>query len=103
MTDDDVTRLSRLFNKITKHILLIKNNNLIEYLRIDVKLIENFHSIYNTDITDIVNRLAEKKIYYDYFKTFTAILKYFLIAVQKFCQRNFQIPIRSIQRITKLY
>jgi hypothetical protein len=57
MIDDDVTGLSYLFNEITKYIPSIKNNNLIKYLKSDVKSIENFYSIYNIGIIDIVNRL----------------------------------------------
>jgi hypothetical protein len=81
MIDDDVVELFYLFNEMTKYILLIKNDDLIKYLKDDVKSIENFYSIYNIGITDIVNKLIKKKIYYGYFKTFIIILKYFLIIV----------------------
>jgi hypothetical protein len=86
--ENDVDGLSRLFKEMTKYIPSVNDNNLINYLKSHVKSIEKFYINYGDNITDIVNRLAERETYYSYFKIFTAILKYFLLAVQKFCQRN---------------
>jgi hypothetical protein len=76
-----VSGLSNLFGEMMEHILLIDDNNLIEYLKNDMKSIEKFNLNYSDGITDIVNNLTEKETYHRYVKTFISILKYFLIAV----------------------
>jgi hypothetical protein len=86
MTDDDMAELPCLLSEMTKHIPSIDDNDLIEHLRGGVKPIEDLHSGHGTGITGIVNRLAEKETYHRYSKTFTAILKYSLLAVQRFCK-----------------
>jgi hypothetical protein len=60
-------------------------------LRSGIKPIENLYLNYNGNITGIINSLSEKETYYRYVKTFVAILKYFLITVQRFCQGDAQI------------
>jgi len=85
MTEDDVDGLPRLLKEMTKHISLVDDNDLIDHLRGGVKSIEEFYMSYGGGITDIVNRLVERETYHSYFKIFTAILKYFLLAVQRFC------------------
>lgn len=99
MTNDDVGGLPRLLGEMTKHIPLVEDDDLIEYLKGGVKPIEDLHSIHGAGIAGLVNRLAEKEMFHGYSKTFTAILKYSLMAVQRFCQRDAQVPLRAPQRV----
>lgn len=64
-----------------------------------MKPIEELHLSHSGGITGIVNSLAEKEMYQGYTKTFIPILKYSLIAVQRFCQGDAQVPIQSLYRI----
>jgi hypothetical protein len=81
MTDADVDELPGLLREITKHILLINDDDLIEHLKGDMKPIEDLYLNHSGGITGIVNSLAEKETYYRYAKTFISILKYSLMAI----------------------
>ena len=87
ISDADVDVLPGLLGKITKYILSINNDEPVKYLRGGVKLTKDLYLSYSDGITGIVNSLSKKKTYYRHAKTFIAILKYSLIAIQRFCQR----------------
>jgi hypothetical protein len=85
MFDTDVDGLPDLFRKIMKYILSVNDDDLIKHLKGGMKFIEDFYLSHSGGITDIINSLSEKETYYRYAKIFVAILKYSLIAVQRFC------------------
>ncbi len=85
MIDINVNGLSGLLGEITKHIPLVDDSDLVEHLRDRMKSTEDLHLHHSGGITDIINSLAEKETYHRYAKTFAAILKYSLMAVQRFC------------------
>jgi hypothetical protein len=64
MFDIDVDGLPGLLGEITKYILSVNNNNLIEHLRGGMKPIENLYLNYSGGITSIINSLSKKEIYY---------------------------------------
>jgi hypothetical protein len=70
----------------TEHFSPPNDDDLIDHLRGSVKSIEELYVSHGGGIIDIVNRLAERKTYHSYSKIFTAILKYFLLVVQRYCQ-----------------
>jgi hypothetical protein len=91
VSDNDVDGLPGLLAEITKHIPSVDDNDLIEHLRGGVKLIKDLYLSHSGGITGIVNSLFKKETYYRYAKTFIAILKYSLMVVQRFCQRDAQV------------
>lgn len=99
MTDRDVTELPRLLDEMTSNIPSVDDDNLIEHLRGDADPVENLDSGHGAGIIGIVNMLAEKEAYHGYSKTFTAILKYSLLAVQRFCQGDTQVPCDHLKGI----
>jgi hypothetical protein len=80
-----------MVEEMTKHIPSIDDDDLIEDLRGVVGPIENHHVKRSGGITGIINSLAERETYHKFAKTFTAILKYSLLAVQRFCQGDAQV------------
>jgi hypothetical protein len=69
---------------MTKHILLINDDDLIKHLRGVVGPIKNLYVKCSGGITNIINNLVERETYHKFVKTFTAILKYFLLVIQRF-------------------
>lgn len=93
MIDADVEQLTPLLSEITRHIPSVDDSSLIEHLRGGVELIEILRLRYGGGIIVTINSLAERERYHRYAKTFTAILKYSLLAVQRFCQGDAQVRI----------
>jgi hypothetical protein len=80
---------------MTKHIPSLDDGDLIEYLRGPKKPIEDLRLSHTGGITAMINSLAAKETYHGYTKTVIAILKYSLMAVQRFCQGDAQVRILS--------
>ena len=91
VSDADVDGLPGLLGEMTKHIPSVDDDDLIEHLRGGMKPIEDLHLSHSGGITGIINSLSEKETYHRYAKTFVAILKYSLMAVQRFCQGDAQV------------
>jgi hypothetical protein len=104
VADADVGELPGLLAEMTKRIPSVDDDDLIEHLRGGMKPIEDLHLSHSGSITGIVNSLSEKETYHRYAKTFVAILKYSLMAVQRFCQGGAQVstlqPIQSQNVLT---
>ena len=91
VSDADVDGLPDLLGEMTKHIPSVDDDDLIEHLRGGMKPIEDLHLSHNGCITGIINSLSEKETFHRYAKTIVAILKYFLMVVQRFCQGDAQV------------
>jgi hypothetical protein len=98
MNDEDVSELPHLLSEMTRHIPQI-DDDLIEHLRGGVEPVEDFHPGNGAGITGIVYRLAGKETYHGFSVTFTTILKYSLLAVQRFCQGDAQVPMWSCEQL----
>jgi hypothetical protein len=92
VTNTDVDRLPLLLGEMTKHIPPVDDDDLIGYLRGWLRPINNLHLSHSGGITDIINSLAKGETYHRFAKTFTTILKYSLLAVQRYCQGDAQVP-----------
>ncbi len=90
MTDNDINGLPRLLREITKYIPSINDDDLIKHLKGGVKPVKNFYPSHGGNITDIVNKLAEKETYYRYAKIFITILKYSLLGRLKILLKDVQ-------------
>ena len=99
VTDEDVAELPHLLSEMTKHIPPIDEDDLIDHLRGSAKPVEDLESGHGAGIIGIVNRLAEKETYHGFSKTVTTILKYSLLAVQKFWQGDAQVPMWPCGRV----
>jgi hypothetical protein len=76
--------LLALLPEMTQHISPVDDHDLIEHLRGSLDPIQTLHPSPSGGIADIVNSLAKRERYHRYAKTFTTILKYSLLAVQRY-------------------
>jgi hypothetical protein len=92
VTNTDANRLPRLLREMTKHIPPVDDDDLIGHLMGWLGPTDNLHLSRSGGITNIVNRLAQRETYHRFAKTFTTILKYSLLAVQRYRQGDAQVP-----------
>jgi hypothetical protein len=85
VTHADINRLSGLLREMIKHIPSLDDGDLIEYLRGPMKPIKDLCLSHTGGIIAMINSLATKETYHRYIKTIIAILKYSLMAIQRFC------------------